>query len=338
MGSLLEMSLRGQLDNETIPEVFLETYLVNTLDEIIFTNDLTKRFRDVVAVDHVNLHVPKGEVFGLLGPNGSGKTTMVRMLCGLMVPSGGTATVVGYDVSSRPEQVKENIGYMPQRFCLYEDHTVFENLSFFARIYGLRRDEARKRISDILGLVQLSEASGRLAGTLSGGLKQRLALACALVHQPKLLFLDEPTAGIDPPLRRAFWDYFRQLNRQGVTVFVNTHYMDEAGQCDRLGILREGKIVAVGSPKELKRKVAGGDGLDVLCSDPQTARLALERETCIFSAVVEDRWLRLIVDDAGSATPRIVSALERSGIHVYDIQIGELTLEDVFLALTTGGG
>lgn len=316
----------------------LAIHLVTALDEIISTKELTKRFGDVVAVNHMSLQVTKGEIFGLLGPNGSGKTTLVRMFCGLMTPSYGTAIVVGYDVYSQPERIKANIGYMPQRFCLYEDHTVFENLDFFARIYGLQKREARKRIGDILELVHLSGMRDRLAGTLSGGLKQRLALACALVHRPKLIFLDEPTAGIDPPLRRVFWDYFRQLNRQGITVFVNTHYMDEAVQCDRLGILREGSLVAVGSPKELRHKAAGGDGLDVLCSDIQVAKAVLQKEAYVFSAAIEDRWLRLVVEDAGSAMPRIVSALERSGLAVYDVKVRELTLEDVFVDLTQAGG
>ena len=313
-------------------------HLVGNLDEIILTEDLTKRFRDVLAVDRVNLRISKGEIFGLLGPNGSGKTTMVRMLCGLMTPSHGKAVVVGYDVYSQPDRIKENIGYMPQRFCLYEDHTAFENLDFFAQIYGMHKDEARERIGEVLKLVHLGDMRNRMAGALSGGLKQRLALACALVHHPKLLFLDEPTAGIDPPLRRVFWDYFRQLNRQGITVFINTHYMDEAAQCDRLGILREGNLVAVGSPQELRRKVAGGDGVDVLCSNPQAAVLVLEKEPYVLTVARADTWLQLIVGEAGRAMPRIVSALEKSGLSVYDVKVRELTLEDVFLGLTHEGG
>jgi len=301
---------------------------------MIFTKELTKHFGSVVAVDHVSLQVAKGEIFGLLGPNGSGKTTMVRMLCGLMTPTEGRAVVAGYDVSSNPEQVKKNIGYMPQRFCLYEDHTVVENLDFFARMYGLRKDQVRRRASDIIELVHLTAMRDRFAGTLSGGLKQRLALACALIHNPRLLFLDEPTAGIDPPLRRVFWDYFRHLNREGITVFLNTHYMDEAVQCDRLGILSEGRIVGVGTPRELRRKVAGGDTLLVLCSNPQSAKLVLQEEEYVLSAAIEDKRVRLIVEDAGSAMPRIISTLERSGLAVYDVNVRELTLEDVFVGLT----
>jgi ABC-2 type transport system ATP-binding protein len=308
------------------------------LGEIILTKGLTKRFGDVLAVNHVDLQVDMGEIFGLLGPNGSGKTTMVRILCGLMSPSDGSAAVVGFDVASHPEQVKAKIGYMPQRFCLYEDHTVFENLDFFARIYGLGKEEARKRITEILELVHLSETRDRLAGTLSGGMKQRLALACALVHRPRLLFLDEPTAGIDPQLRRIFWNHFRKLNQQGITVFVNTHYMDEASQCDRLGIMSEGSLVTVGTQKALRRKVARGDGLDLLCPSPKAAKLILEKQTYVFSAVIEDRWLRLVVEDAGAAIPKAISALERYNLPVHDVRVRELTLEDVFFGLTQSGG
>lgn len=308
------------------------------MDAIILTKELTKRFGDVLAVNQVNLRVEGGEIFGLLGPNGSGKTTMVRIFCGLMAPSSGSVEVVGFDVSSQPEQVKANIGYMPQRFCLYEDHTVFENLDFYARIYGLGKDEARERITEILELVHLSDMRDRLAGNLSGGLKQRLALGSALVHNPKLLFLDEPTAGIDPPLRRIFWDYFRQLNREGITVFINTHYMDEAAKCDRLGILSEGRLVAVGVQQELRRKVARGDMLDVLCSNAKAAKTILQEQTYVSSVTIEEKWLRLVVDDAGSAIPKIISALGRSNLTVHDVKVKEVSLEDVFAGLTKSGG
>lgn len=305
------------------------------MSEVISTRDLTKRFGDVVAVDHVNLQVAEGEIFGLLGPNGAGKTTFIRILCGLLTPSQGSATVVGYNVSSHPEEVKQNVGYMSQRFCLYEDLTAFENLEFFARVYGQPKGEARRRARDVLELVQMSDLRHRLAGTLSGGLKQRLALACALVHSPRLLFLDEPTAGIDPPLRRAFWRYFRQLNTQGITIFLNTHYMDEAGLCDRLGILRTGRLDAVGAPGELRRKVTRGDTVKLLCSDAEAARAVLEREDRIISARTKNGWLQLIVEHAESSVPRIISALERNKVKVEQVRVSETTLEDVFVSMAS---
>jgi ABC-2 type transport system ATP-binding protein len=303
------------------------------MTDIILMRNLTKRFADVVAVAHVNLSVPEGEIFGLLGPNGAGKTTVVRMLCGLLTPSEGTATVVGYDVVSQTEQVKKNIGYMSQRFCLYEDLTVSENLDFFARIYGLRKEDARKRAVDVLDIVQLTEIRNRLAGTLSGGLKQRLGLACALVHGPKLILLDEPTAGIDPALRRVFWSYFRQLNTQGISILVNTHYMDEASQCDRLGIMRFGKLDAIGTPDELKRKTVRGDTVSLLCSNPQTASAVLEVEEYVFSVKKLDGWLQVTVMEAKTAVPKIVTKLATAGIAVEQVKVSEVRLDDLFVKL-----
>jgi ABC-2 type transport system ATP-binding protein len=299
---------------------------------------LTKRFGNLVAVNHVNMHVTEGEIFGLLGPNGAGKTTLVRTICGLLIPSEGTATVVGYDVYSQSEQIKTNIGYMSQRFCLYEDLTVSENLDFFARIYGLGRKDAKIRADDVLGIVQLKEMKKRLAGTLSGGLKQRLAFACALIHNPRLIVLDEPTAGVDPPLRHVFWNYFRQLNSQGITILVNTHYMDEAALCDRLGIMRSGYLDAVGTPDELKRRITRGDTLELLCSNAQAAASILQAEDYIFSVQRQDGWLRVVVIEAESAVPRIISKLERSGVSVDQVKISEMKLEDVFVKLAPREG
>lgn len=308
------------------------------MNEIIVTRDLTKQFGDLVAVDHVNLQVAEGEIFGLLGPNGAGKTTMVRMLCGLLTISEGTAEVVGYNVSSQPEQVKKNIGYMSQSFCLYEDLTVSENLNFFARIYGLEKQDAKKRVAEVLDIVQMSEMERRLAGVLSGGLKQRLALACALVHNPKLLVLDEPTAGVDPPLRRVFWSYFRQLNRQGISILLNTHYMDEAALCDRLGIMRNGNLDAVGTPNELRRETTRGDTVDVLCSNVEAAKSLLEAEDYIFSVERQDGWLRVTVAEVNSVLPRIISKLDHARISVDQVRVSEVKLEDVFVKLSNRRG
>ncbi|MGH7508141.1 MAG: ABC transporter ATP-binding protein [Gemmatimonadales bacterium] len=212
---------------------------------------LTKVFGARVAVDRLDLSIGKGEVFGLLGPNGSGKTTTIRMLCGLMMPTAGTAAVVGFDVTVEPEQVRRRIGYMSQRFGLYDDLTVVENMSFYAAIYGLGGDARRDRIGDLLTELGLQERAGQLAGTLSGGWKQRLALACATAHRPAMLFLDEPTAGVDPASRRLFWQWIYALARQGTTILVTTHYMDEAERCERLGFLSQGRLIAVGTGQEV---------------------------------------------------------------------------------------
>ena len=219
---------------------------------MIITSNLTKRFGDFVAVDHINLDVKNGEIFGFLGPNASGKTTTVRMLSGLLTPSEGSATVAGYDVVKEPNKVKEHIGYMSQRFGLYEDLTVYENMDFFGGIYHIPSVERKKRIEETAELVKIDSVQNMLVGTISGGMKQRLALACALIHEPDLLLLDEPTAGVDPILRRVFWNYFRDLNKKGVTIFINTHYMDEAVLCDRLGLINSGKLIAVDTPTNLK--------------------------------------------------------------------------------------
>lgn len=307
------------------------------MNEIIVTHGLTKRFGDLLAVNHVNFLVHEGEIFGLLGPNGAGKTTMVRMLCGLLTISEGTATVAGYNVSTQPEKVKKKIGYMSQSFCLYEDLTVSENLNFFARIYGLGKQDAKKRVEQVIRIVQLSTMERRLAGVLSGGLRQRLALACALVHSPKLLVLDEPTAGIDPTLRRVFWTYFRELNREGISILINTHYMDEAALCDRLGIMHNGNIDAVGTPDELRQKTIHGDTVDLLCSNVEIAKSILEVEDYILSIERQDGLLRTMVVDADHAVPKIVSKLERAGISVDQVRVSEVKLEDVFIKLSRTG-
>jgi ABC-2 type transport system ATP-binding protein len=306
------------------------------MSEIVVAQSLTKRFGDLVAVNHVNLHVAQGEIFGLLGPNGAGKTTLVRMLCGLLNISGGAATVVGYDVSTHPERVKENIGYMSQSFCLYEDLTVAENLTFFARIYGLGKEDAKRRVGEVLGVVQMREMENRLAWVLSGGLKQRLALACALVHNPKLLVLDEPTAGVDPTLRKVFWTYFRRLNTEGISILLNTHYMDEAAECDRLGIMRNGNLEAVGTPEELRREITRGDTVSLLCSNSEDAKSLLEGEDCVLAVEGEGGRLRVTVPTADAALPRIISKLDRAGITVDQVRVSEAKLEDVFLKLAGG--
>jgi ABC-2 type transport system ATP-binding protein len=212
---------------------------------------LRKTFGTFVAVEGLDLTIHRGEVFGLLGPNGSGKTTTIRMLCGLMVPSGGSATVVGFDIVREAEQIRRRIGYMSQRFGLYDDLTVAENLTFYASIYGLHGAERRVRVAELIDELGLGERTVQLAGTLSGGWKQRLALACATAHRPAMLFLDEPTAGVDPASRRLFWQRIYALAEQGTTILVTTHYMDEAARCQRLAFLSRGKLIAVGTVAEV---------------------------------------------------------------------------------------
>lgn len=224
------------------------------LDAAVHTSALRKQFGERVAVAGLDLTIHRGEVFGLLGPNGSGKTTTIRMLCGLLVPTSGSATVAGLDVRTQPEAIRKVIGYMSQRFGLYDDLTVAENLRFYASVYGLRGAVRDERMREQFDLLELTPRKAQLAGTLSGGWKQKLALACATSHKPQVLFLDEPTAGVDPAARRSFWRIIYELSAQGTTVLVTTHYMDEAGRCQRLAFLSRGDLIALGTPDEVPRQ------------------------------------------------------------------------------------
>lgn len=223
-------------------------------DPAVVVRGLTKTFGDIHAVQSLDLEIQRGEVFGLLGPNGSGKTTTIRMLCGLMEPTDGDATVVGFDIRTQAEKVRRNIGYMSQRFGLYDDLTVWENVRFYATVYGLRGDERKSRLRAHLDDLGLISRQKQLAGTLSGGWKQRLALACATAHKPAMLFLDEPTAGVDPAARRTFWQTIYELAARGTTILVTTHYMDEAERCQRLAFLSKGQLIAVGSPDDVTKQ------------------------------------------------------------------------------------
>jgi ABC-2 type transport system ATP-binding protein len=215
------------------------------------TRGLTKRFGKITAVDHVDLHVRRGELYGFLGPNGAGKSTTLRMLCGILEPTEGEGRVLGIDLRDEPERVKSSIGYMSQRFSLYDDLTVLENLTFYARVYEVPRSSRTERVARMMRLADLVGRERQLAGQLSGGYRQRLALSCALVHQPRLIFLDEPTAGVDPVSRRTFWALIRRLADEGTTILVTTHYMDEASRCQRLAFLSRGKLIAVGTVAEV---------------------------------------------------------------------------------------
>lgn len=232
-------------------------------EPVIAVDSLSKRFGDFTAVDHLSFAVPRGEIFGFLGPNGAGKSTTIRMLCGLLTPTGGSARVGGYDVGREPERVRENIGYMSQKFSLYRDLTVRENISFFGGVYGLRGERLRSREAAAMEMAGLHGMEDRLTGTLSGAHQQRLALGCAILHEPPILFLDEPTSGVDPLSRRMFWDLIHRLSARGVTILVTTHFMDEAEFCGRIGFINHGRLVALDRPSALKEKAGAATLWDV---------------------------------------------------------------------------
>ena len=229
--------------------------------------DLVKRFGKFTAVNHINFQVVKGEVFGFLGPNGAGKSTTIRMLCGILPPTSGTGHVGGFDIIKQRYQIKETIGYMSQKFSLYSDLTIEENIDFYSGIYKLSRQKKKIRKDWILEMTGLGKMKSSLTGTISTGFKQRLAFGCAVIHEPKIVFLDEPTSGIDPIARTNFWDLVRQMASSGVTIFVTTHYMDDADNCDRISLIYNGDIIAMGSPKELKQEIASGNDKEVSLED-----------------------------------------------------------------------
>src|SRR5271154_4925003 len=236
-------------------------------DNAVEIRDLVKRFGDFVAVDHVNLEVHRGEIFGFLGPNGAGKSTTIRILCGLLQPTSGQATVAGFDVFTQSEEIKQRIGYMSQKFSLYDDLTVEENIEFFGGVYGVPPEDLPARRDYVLKMAVLEDKRKSMTRLLSGGWKQRLALGCAILHEPPILFLDEPTSGVDPVARRSFWDLIYQLSVAGHTIFVTTHYMDEAEYCHRIALMYGGRVIALGSPEELKESFGGGHLLNLESSD-----------------------------------------------------------------------
>jgi ABC-2 type transport system ATP-binding protein len=298
-------------------------------EPVIIVEDLTRRFGEFVAVDHISFQVDAGEVVGYLGPNGSGKTTTIRMLLGLLQPSEGHATVLGYDAFRQSEQVRACSGYMSQKFALYDDLTIMENLTFYGGVYGIR-DKAR--ILSTLELVGLSQHGSELTRGLSAGWRQRLAFGIALVHQPKLLFLDEPTSGVDPNARRAFWDLIYQLANEGVTILVTTHYMDEAEYCERVGIMRDGRLLAMDSPAQLKKQVVPGDIWEVYALPLDGALVALNKLPGVLRVGLAGDHIRTITDRA--LLPGVLrSALTEAGLAVTGLNPGEPTLEDVFLSV-----
>ena len=297
------------------------------------TRALVKTFGDFVAVDHVNLEVRRGEIFGFLGPNGAGKSTTIRVLCGLLQPSSGTATVGGLDVAMQSETIKQRIGYMSQKFSLYDDLTVEENIDFFSGIYGVPKNRREERKNYVLRMAGIEERRSSLTHLLSGGWKQRLALGCAILHEPPILFLDEPTSGVDPIARRTFWELIYQLSAGGQTIFVSTHYMDEAEYCHRLALMYRGKVIALGTPAELKQSLESHQLLRLEVSDLVGSMRTLEKLEGVSDVAVFGGGLHVTVADRASQMPRIREALERAGVTISVLEPIDPSMEDVFVAM-----
>jgi len=298
----------------------------------VVTRQLTRRFGKRVAVDHLDLRVRAGELYGFLGPNGAGKSTTLRMLCGILEPSEGGGTVLGIDLVAEPERIKSVIGYMSQKFSLYDDLSVDENLSFYARVYEVPRAQRAGRIAQMVRMADLAERERQLAGTLSGGYRQRLALACALVHAPRLIFLDEPTAGVDPVSRRNFWGLIRRLVDHGTTILVTTHYMDEAELCDTLGFIYEGKLIAQGSPAVIKSETFRRPVIEVDVEDLRRASDLLADWEAVEEVLRVGTRLRVVLASGAAGAADVEGFLERAGLRVRWAHDVEPSVEDLFVS------
>ena len=301
-------------------------------EPIVVAENLSRRFGNLVAVRDVSLRIERGEIFGVLGPNGAGKSTTIRMLCGILDPSGGRGRVVGFDIATESERVKERIGYMTQRFSLYEDLTVFENLRFYAGLYGVPHAKRRARLEAVLDQTGLQSCRDQISGTLSGGWKQRVALACATVHEPPLLFLDEPTAGVDPVSRRDFWNQIHQLAASGTTIVVTTHYMDEAERCHRLAFIFRGHVLDVGTPAEIIAR-RGLRVAELQVSDATAAAKVLHALPEVDEVAHYGTTLRLAT--LGGSDPEEVArrTLGAAGIQIVSSRPGRVSVEDAFVSM-----
>ena len=302
-------------------------------DFAIEAKDLTRKFGTFTAVDHISFTVNAGEIFGFLGANGSGKSTTIRMLCGLLQSTSGTATVAGFDINSQPDDIKKNIGYMSQRFSLYDDITCVENIRFWGGIYGLSDEKIAERQTWAIGIAGLEGRENSLPRDLPGGYKQRLALGCAMLHEPTVVFLDEPTGGVDPIMRRRFWDLIRQLAHQGTTVFVTTHYLDEAEYCNRIMLIHEGRIIAGGTPEELKTEHLQTPVFEVETDRVIEAMNALDRDKRVEETSVFGSFLHVSIPKEFDANVTIAEALASTGIVPTRIEPITPSLEDVFIRL-----
>lgn len=308
---------------------------MSSASSAVTVTKLVKQFGTFTAVDSISLEARSGEIFGFLGPNGAGKSTTIRMLCGLLQPTSGQATVAGFDVATQPELLRHHIGYMSQKFSLYNDLTVHENLRFFAGMYSVSRTELPARLAWAVNMAGLRGREHSLAGTLAAGWKQRLALGCAVLHRPPILFLDEPTSGVDPISRRQFWEMIHTMAAEGITVFVTTHYMDEAEYCHQLVMIDRGKIVAAGTPLELKQNCMNGELLQVECPDAGNALELLQRVPGVMDAAIFGNTLHVVATQAEQAISQVQTHLANNGITVTSITPIRPSLEDVFVSLTT---
>jgi len=295
------------------------------------TQNLTKRFGNFTAVDNVNFYIPKGEIFGLLGPNGAGKTTTIRMLCGILQPTSGTGTVLGFDIKKDPEEIKKQIGYMSQKFSLYDDLTAYENIEFYASIYGVPRSERGNRIDELIEMAGLKDHRRELTRSLSGAWRQRLALACAIAHKPPMLFLDEATAGVDPVSRREFWDLIYEMAGNGVSVLATTHYMDEAEYCNTIGIMYGGELIALASPDGLRDKISGVL-YQVDCNHPRQATALLDTLPGVLDAAIHGAQVHVLAESE-KGKMRIKHELEKAHIRVDQIEEIQPSLEDIFISM-----
>ena len=295
------------------------------------TENLSRKFGDFIAVNQVNFYIPCGEIFGLLGPNGAGKTTTIRILCGILLPTDGRASVLGFDVAKEPEEIKRRIGYMSQKFSLYGDLTPVENLEFYASVYAVPRDQRPKRIAELIEMAGLGEHQKKLTRDLSGAWRQRLALACAIAHQPPMLFLDEPTAGVDPVSRREFWELIYQMASQGISVLATTHYMDEAEYCNTVGMMYGGQLIALASPDTLRTRLPG-HLFQVDCDRPTQAEDLLKDVEGVLETTIHGALLHVSLADPDQQDS-VKRKLSRAGIEVRCIESIQPTLEDIFLYL-----
>jgi ABC-2 type transport system ATP-binding protein len=301
-------------------------------DVIIETHGLSRHFGSLVAVRDVSLSVTRGEIFGVLGPNGAGKSTTIRMLCGILDPTGGSGKVVGYDVATQAESIKQRIGYMTQRFSLYEDLSVVENLSFYAGIYGVPRARRRARVEQVLELSGLGQRKKQIAGTLSGGWKQRVALASATIHEPPLLFLDEPTAGVDPVSRREFWEQIHRLSSEGTTVLLTTHYMDEAERCHRLAFIFRGQVLDIGTPEQIVERRALR-ALELSTDQPRQAAELLRQQPEVDEVAHYGHVLRLTTRGGIDPAQFTLALLKQHGIDVQSSSLSRVSVEDAFVSM-----